>query len=210
MSIQIKFPPENEIYNASSAVNMAMLIILIASPLPILEFRFRNACELFFSLPTHNRTVDSNVSGCSIPYDQCRCSFSSNRSSGFTKECITDAEAMAGHVLPLVVYAEVLYLFYNLVSFTGKYRHIFTDIFWIIALVIFVILAVAVHGSSCLHYYTIFIISTISVLLAFVPFHLYCRVRDQYLLRARHDANQDQRLTTDDHEHDITITCTFF
>jgi hypothetical protein len=209
MSIQIKFPAENETYDRSSAVNMAMLLIVIASPLPLFEFRFFNACQLLFPLPTPNMTVDSNRSDCSIPYDQCRCSVSSNR-SGFTRECITDVEAMAGHILPLVVYAQELYLFYNLVSFTGKYSHIFTDIFWIIALVIFVILAIAVHGSSCFHYYTIFIMSTTGLSLAMVPLYLFCRVRDQYLLRAGHDTDPDQRLTTDNHEHDITITITVF
>jgi hypothetical protein len=209
MSIQIKFPPENETYDTATAVNMVFLIVLIAGPLPILEFRFRNACQSLFPFSTHNMTVDSNISDCSIPYDQCRCSVLSNR-SGFRAKCITDVEAMAGHILPLIVYAQVLYLFYNLVSFTGKYRHIFTDIFWIIALVIFVILAIAVHGGSCFHYYTIFIMSVTGLSLAMVPLYLFCRVRDQYLLRARRDTDPDQRLTTNNHEHDITITFTLF
>lgn len=210
MSIQIKFPPENETYDASSAVNMAILLIMTAGALPFLEFRFREACQLLFPLSTHNMTVDSNISICSIPYDQCRCSIPLNRSSSFTKECITDVEAMVGHVLPLVVYAEVLYLFYNLVSFTGKHRHIFTDIFWAIALVIFVTLAIAVHGSSCFHYYTIFITSTTGTLLAMVPLYLFSRIRNQHLSRARHNTNPGQQLTTNNHPDDITITFTLF
>jgi hypothetical protein len=209
MSIQFKFPPENETYDKSSAVNMAMLIFLTAGFLPLLEIRFTNICQSSFPLSTHNVTVDSNLSGCSIPYDQCRCSVLSNR-SGFTKECIPDVEAMAGHIVPLVIYAQVLYLFYKLVSFTGKYRHIFTDIFWIIALVIFVILAIAVHGSSCFHYNTVLIMSATGGSLAMVPFCLYAHIRDQYLLRAGRDTNPDQRLTTNNHEHDITITFTLF
>lgn len=209
MSIQIKFPPGNERYDASSAVSMAVLLIFIASPLVLLEFRIRNACELSFSLLGHNKTIDRKLFDCSISYDQCRCAGSSNK-FGLREECITDVEAMAGHVLPLIIYGQALYLFYNLVSFTGKYRHILTDIFWIIALVIFVIIAIAVHGSSCSQYYTAFIISITGVLLGMVPLYLFCRVKDQYMLRATGNTNPDQRPSTDNSEHDLTITFTLF
>lgn len=175
---------------------MALFLILTAKPLLILELRFRNVCELNFPSSTNNITVDNKVSGCSIPYDQCRCAGALGRFR-FREKCISDGEAIAGHVMPLIIYAQALYLCYKLVSFTGKYRHILTDMFWIIALLIFTMIAIAVHGSSCFYYYTATIISIVGVLLGVVLFCLFVRGTNQYQLRATLNTNLDQRLTTD-------------
>jgi hypothetical protein len=208
MSIRIKFPPENEIYTNSITFNMAVLLFMIAGPLLSLEFRFVNACQSLFPLLTSNMTIDSNLSPCRIPYDECRCSVLSNR-SGLTTECLMDVEAMIGHILPLVIYALQLYLIYKLVSVTGKYSHILTDIFWIIALVVFVIIAIAVHGSSCFHFYSVLIICSTSILLVALVFYLFGRVRDQHLSPTIH-TYRDQRLTTTNHESECVITITLF
>jgi hypothetical protein len=117
---------------------------------------------------------------------------------------------MAADISPLVLYLLQLYIIYVLFSFTGKYSHILTDIFWVVALVVFVIIAIATHGSSCLHFNTIFIVSVTGFPLAYLPIYLFCRLRDEYLLRERHNTYRDQTLTTSNNENDITITFTFF
>ena len=106
-----------------------------------------------FHSATHNMTKIKKFFLCKIPFDDCRCSVLS-KTADKSMDCITDTQAMAGHVLPLLSYVLQLYLIYKLVSITGKYSYILTEVFWVTALFIFVIITVAIQGGSCLHFYT--------------------------------------------------------
>lgn len=209
MFIQIRFPPEHETLKGSTAIAVAILLGMLITTLPIFKFRFLNSCAAIYPLSTNNMTFDNKTWRCSIPYDDCRCSILSNRTD-ITGVCLTELETITGHICPLIIYVLQMYLIYNLVSFKGKYGHIFADICWIIALVIFIIIAIAAHGSDCFHYRMVLIISATGICLMQLPTYLSFRVREQYRLRERFYTSPDQQLTTSNHEQDITLEITLF
>ena len=71
-------------------------------------------------------------------------------------------------------------MLYNFLLFTdvflsqGKYSRILTDLFWIITLVVFVVIGIAVHGSGCAHNKTVTVLGLSSVLIAGTFFVAFC------------------------------------
>jgi hypothetical protein len=160
-----------------------------------LDIQFQNFRQsIFLSNRSHTTLVDYG-SLCNISYDDCLYSALSNKSENSTK-CIADVEAMTGHILPLVSYALQLYLIYELFSFTGKYSHILTDIFWIAALLVFIFIAIAVHGSSCLHRDTSYIILLTGMLIFGFVMYLTLNSDTEYPSRRHRNTYPDQRVAT--------------
>jgi hypothetical protein len=91
----------------------------------------------------------------------------------------------------------------------GYYRNLLTDIFWLVALFIFVIIAICVYGSSCLHYYT-----SIAVALIGLSVGMYF----MYLIKLSHEHKpvhemrktyrHEREVITNNQEHKTTITIT--
>jgi hypothetical protein len=132
----------------------------------------------------------------------------SNKSDESIK-CITDTAAMAGRLLPLVSYALQIYGISTLFSFTGYYSQLLTDIFWIIALFIFVVIAIGVHGSSCLHFYTSFIITAIGILMTCFLMYLVKRSHGHNSVYERRKTYRHERVVvTNNQERKTTITIT--
>lgn len=180
MGIKFKFQFGNSVYADRHAISLAVMVFVTSVGLMWLNIRFQMSRESIFPSSRHNGTLSSILLQCSIPYDECRCSVLSNKFNSSIK-CITDVEAMIGHILPLVPYALQLYLLQKLFSFTGNYSHILTDIFWLVALFVLVIIAICVHGSSCLYYYTSFIIFLTSTFwYAFFFYHLSVSRRKKF------------------------------
>ncbi len=153
MVIKIKFPLDNNSYTDARLPSLALFVFLMSFGTMYLDVQAMNSRRSIFLSSQPNMTlVDSRLLR-NIPYDDCRCSVLSNQSNNSIK-CVDDIQAMAAHILPLVSYLLQLYLIYELFSFTGNYSHILTDIFWIVALFVFVIIGIGVHGSSRLHSYT--------------------------------------------------------
>jgi len=131
----------------------------------------------------------------------------SNKSDKSIK-CIPDIQAMTGHILPLLSYALQLYVISKLFYFTGNYSHILTDIFWIIALFVFVIIAIGVHGSSCLHSNTSFTIASTGLLQVGFVMLLVKRSHSRNTSHENHNTNRHQRVITNNQDNTTTITNT--
>ena len=116
--------------------------------------------------------------------------------------------AMIGHVLPLVLYVLQLYFIYEFVSFTGKYKHILTDISRIIALFVFIVIAIGVHGSSCLHRDTTFGIQMIGTLISGSVMLLFVYDQQRHHSQASHHTSRNQRVVLNDRHPETTITIT--
>jgi hypothetical protein len=126
--------------------------------------------------------------------------------SDSSMKCITDVEAMTGHILPLVAYALQIYLISQLFSFTGKYSHILTDIFWVVALLVFIMIAIAFHGSGCLYLYTWFIMCLTDFLLFALVFYLLSCSDRQHISCENHNTYRNQGLPTNNQDRETTIT----
>lgn len=159
---------------------------------------FLPARESFFPLSSNNTTTTtSSYYRCEVPFDDCRCSMRSNKSDT-TIKCITDAQAITAHILPLISYVIQLFIIYKCVSITGEYSRILTDLFWITTLVVFVVIGIAVHGSSCAHKNTSMVLDFSSVFLSSTFMLAFCyRLHEQHL-NARQNTSRDQRWQTID------------
>jgi hypothetical protein len=205
MSIKIKFRFGTNGYADKRAISLALIILFIPLVVIYLENLFQGSRESNSPSCIHNGTLSSVFFKCSIPYDKYRCSVLSNRSNNSIK-CITDVQAMTGHILPLVSYVLQLYLIQEYFSFADIYNYNFTDVFWITVLVIFAIIAIAVHGSSCLHFYTCMIICSTGVCLSGFVFYELVHCNRKYFSRKIRDVSQSQRLVTDKQDCETTIT----
>ena len=152
-----------------------------------------------------NVTFDNMLSLCKISYEDCRCSSSSNKSNS-SRHCITDMEAMAAHILPMVSYLLQLYIISKVFWVTGKYRHIITEILRIAAFLIFIFISVVDHRSSCLHEFTSIIISgTGSLLFLFITSFTH-PAQEYYWRPKRRKRNRKEKLVTNSHDDEkITI-----
>jgi hypothetical protein len=153
MNIKIKFPLDNNSYIDARLHCISIFLFFFYYGSFCLQIRFQNSRQSLLLASKPNMTLPSYASMRNIPYDECRCSILLNNFNN-SVNCITDIQAMTGHIAPLLSCVLQLYLIYELFSCTGKYSRILKDIFWIAALFVFVIVAIGVHGSSYLNYKT--------------------------------------------------------
>jgi hypothetical protein len=208
MNIKTKFPHDNRSYIVARLSFLSVLFILLFYGTLWIDIQFQISRASLFPLSRHNITYASDQHRCDIPYDNCRCSVISNKPNESIK-CITDLVAITGHLLPLVSYALQIYGISTLFSFTGYYSQLLTDIFWVIALFVFVIIAIGAHGSSCLHFYTSFIIVAIGLLMAGFLMFLVKRSHHHNSSKKSNSTSRHKRvLVTNNQERETTITIT--
>jgi hypothetical protein len=205
MDIKIKFRFGKNGYADRRLVILTFIVTFTSLMMMHLENLFQNSRESIFPSSKPNGTLSSVLLQCSIPYDECRCSVLSNRSDSSIK-CITDVEAMTGHVLPLVLYGLQLYLIREFFSFKGSYAFIFIDIFRITAFGVFAEIATMAHGSSCFHFYTCVTICSTGICLSGFIFYQIFHTDRKYFSRKIHDISQDQRLVIRNQNRETRIT----
>jgi hypothetical protein len=193
MAIKMKFPLDDNSHTDARLQFVALFVFCISCGIMCLDIPFRNSRQSIFLLSNSEITLADYRSLCNIPYDECRCSVLSNKSNSSIK-CITDNAAMTAHILPLVSYVLQLYIIYEVFSFSGNYSHIFTDIFWVVALVVFIIVAIGVHGSSCFYSNTIMVICMTGISMFGFVYSLVIFGRTEDFSCERRNNYRDQRL----------------
>ena len=174
-------------------ISLALIILFISFVIIYLGNLFQSSRESNSSSYISNGTLSSMFFKCSIPYDNYRCSVLANESDNSIK-CVSNVEAMVGHILPLVSYALQVYLIYELFSFTDICNYNCIDVFWFTVLVILAMIAIAVHGSSCLHFYTCMIICFTSVCLSSCVFYQLVPCNRKHFSHKVHIISERQRL----------------
>lgn len=204
MNIKIKFRFGKNGYVDQRATILTFIVTFTSVIMMHLENSFQNSRESIFPSSKPNGTLSSVLLQCSIPYDECRCSILSNRSDSSIK-CITDVEAMAGHVLPLVLYILQLYLIRQFFSLKGSNRFIYIDIFRITIFGVFIIVATTTHESSCPRFYTCVTIFLTGICLSGFIFYQIFHTDRKYFSHETHDISQDQGVVTNNQNHETTI-----
>jgi hypothetical protein len=93
-----------------------------------------------------------------IPYDEYLYSVTSNKSDNLIL-CILDIQTLGGHILPALLFVLQVYPIYKLFSLTANCSHLLKNLFRVIALLIFVIIAIAAQESyTYLYFYTSYIV----------------------------------------------------
>ena len=205
MCIEIKYRFGTNGYIDGRNISSALIVLFTSFFLLYLGSLFQSSRESIFPLAKSNETLSNILFQCGTPYDQCRCSVLSNKTNRSMK-CITDVEAMTGHILPLVSYVLQFYLIREFISFTRNYSYNLSELYEVIAFVIFITIGIAVHGSSCSHFCTCMVISITGMCLSGFIFQQLFDHQYKYISRKIYDTFQDQRLPTKKKNREIRIT----
>lgn len=193
MKIKTKFPQHNRNYVfARVAFLMLALGNLMMAFLTIEKYYYRSRVSLFLSTGG-NMTLHSSGNLCHIPFDSCRCSLIANATDD-TVKCISDVTAMIGHVIPLVSYVLQIYGISSLFSLTGRHSGLLTNVFWLFALLIFIIVVIIAHGSTCLQCYGTFALLTTGAILGIFLWHLIMRAHALTASRKNNGTHRQERI----------------
>ena len=208
MNIETKFPHHPRCYIVARLAFLSIVVFFLSHASLFLEMNIQASCNPLSSFSSQNMTHVNYLNTCIIPYDDCRCSVLSNKSNESIK-CITDTAAIATRLLPLVSYILQIYGISTIFSFMGYYRNLLTDIFWLVALFIFVIIAICVYGSTCLHYYTSLAVALIglSVGLYFI-YLIKLSHKHKPVYEMRKIYRHEREVITNNQEHKTKITIT--
>lgn len=209
MNIKIKFPLEFGLSPGTQIHTLVVFVFFISWVICSFNIRIHEYRQSIVSLSKTNRALNTSLLQWDISYDECRCSVTSNKSNS-SIQCITDVHDMAGHILPVVSFLLQLYITYEIFIFTGNYRHILRDIFWIIAVFVFIIIAMGACGSSRLYHYTS-LIGCVTGFFLFCIFMYLIDVNDYRDSPYEHrNIDRDQRLVINNDDHEILISVTVY
>jgi len=158
--------------------------------------------ESFLRSRTPNATNDEIYSSCNISYDDSRCSLQPTNYNN-SKVCLTDVDAMAGHILPLVLFVMEVCLIQDLFVLSGKYSHILVNILWLVFFFTFIIIAIAVHGGTCYHLNATYIISIVGCLLGGFVLHLFLPSNKHRFPDENHIAPENTTVPITNHDPEI-------
>jgi len=151
----------------------------------------------------HSRMPTAEVGGlfesCSTPYDDNRCSVQLI-SNNHSENCLTDIEAMTGHILPLVSFVMQVCLIRELFVLRGNYSHILVNILWLVSLFTFIIVIVAAHGSTCYNVYAIGITFLTGCLLGGYVGYLMIRGARKYAFYENHIIFEEETVVATSHD----------
>jgi hypothetical protein len=199
MFINIRYPCDITNAPDSLVALYGMIPMFITIVISYFNDQVNHCRERIFSLSSTNITSNSSFLKCNIPYDECRCSIISNKSTEAI-ECVTDIQIIAAHILPLVSYVWQLYIIYKLFSFTGRYSHILRHISWAIALFVFIIIAIGTRGNTCLYYNTSDTLILSCIFVFAINFVLFAYNDTKYRARADDETCQKKRFMENNHK----------
>jgi len=202
MYIKIRYPFDADKPPAAYILSCAMILLFISCAISSFNIRIENCRETIFSLSSTNTIQNSSFLKCNIPYEECRCSIISNKLKK-SIECITNIQTMTAHILPVISCVLQLYLIYELFSVTGNYSHILRDIFWIIGLFIFIIIAIFTQGNTCLYFKTSDTLFTSGCFLSVIVCWLFLHGEIYYSSRKRGKTYRKRRLVKNNHNREM-------
>jgi hypothetical protein len=151
-----------------------------------------------FSFSRTDITPNISFLKCNIHYEKFEGSVISNKSNNLI-ECTVDIQARVAHILPPISYMLQLHTIYDLCSFRGEWRYILRSISWIIALFIFIIIAIGTHGTTCLYYHTTQIVCISGLFLSGVVLVIHYYDYNKYVTYKRHRTCRKRRSRKNKH-----------
>lgn len=203
MCIKIKYPLILE--SGSDVYLIGSIIILLFTSGVILSFnsKIENCRRSIYSLSMNNIILNNSLLQlqCSIPYEECRCSFILNKYNN-SIECITDIESIIAHMSPIVSYILQVYIIYEIFSFSEKSNYILRDVFSFVTLFIFTIIVINAHESTCSNYNTSEFLLYSSTFLYGIFLCLFIVSDIKYVTCLRYKTYQKRRLVNNNHNHE--------
>jgi len=183
-------------------ITCGFIILFISYGILSFQIQIIQCHRSIFSLSKAKTIGNISLLQCNISYDECRCSATSNKFNN-SKNCITNIQAMSGHILPPLSFVLQIYIIYKLFSLTGNLSRIQTNLFWFAALLVFMITAVTAQGNSCLHFYTSEIALYSDFLLFLVVYYLVIHATWEYPSHTRYKTYRKRRLVKKNHNRQM-------
>lgn len=160
--------------------------------------------QSILSLPATKMTLNISWSQCSIPYEECRCSVSSNRFNDSTN-CINDIQAMSSYILPPISLVTQLYVIYDLFSSTGHYWCIFLCTVWLTGLLALMMIAIHAQKMFCLYFHLNWFFCSSCAFALFPTFYLIIHHHLEDLSSTHRQTNRHRRLMKNDDDPDREV-----
>ena len=179
-----------------------------------IDVQIRYCRRSILSVPVTNVTHNNSLSQCSMPYEECRCSVSSNRFND-SINCITDIQGRSRYILPPISFVVQLYVIYDLFSSTGGYWRIFLSTIWLAVLFVFIMINIGTYALSCLYFSINWTVSSSGAAALFAIgyliihhhkedlFYAYRRTNRRNNRRTNRRTNRRQRLVRKDHDRNV-------
>lgn len=191
MNLKIKIPVDFDSFDNSRLFAVAGTVFLIsAGIITYVDIRIQNCRESLFFATKADREVYHFPTVCKISFDECLCPVLANRSL-HSGRCIDDTIAMVAHIAPLVSFVLQICVIHDLFTLTGIYSGVVRHILWVLALFVFTLVAIGVHGTRCLHSHTSLVIYMTGILCFAVVFTLHMYLRDRDDPQALQEIDQD-------------------
>lgn len=191
MSLQIKIPPDFYAHDRTRLFPIVLTALLVIAGGGYLTGRARD-CQYPRSLALNrNSTTPTFFAVCNISFDECLCPLSSHQSAHGVK-CMSGVLIKSIHVVPLLSYVLQICAIHAYFTLVGTYSNVLRRTLWLVALLIFMFVAIGAQDSRCLYDYTSIGMTVTTGVVIVVFFCSYDRARKRHIADIRRETNPKQ------------------
>ena len=192
MNLQIKIPSDFYTHDRTHLLPVVFAALLVVSGGGYLTARARD-CQYPRSLALNrNSTTSTFFAMCNISFDECLCPLPSHLSTHGVK-CMSGVLIKTLHVVPLVSYVLQICAIHAYFTLLGTYSNVLRRTLWLVALLIFMFVAIGAQDSRCLYDYTSIVMTVTSGVVIVAFFCSYDGARKRHIADIRHETNQNQQ-----------------
>jgi len=138
--------------NKDRALVLGFCCFWLAWLLVYLQGLFDGSYQVNIRLHRPNATSTELLPGCVIGYDECRYSFSSNRSER-SDYCLTDIQSTSHRILLLAILILHVVVIHDLFAISGNHVHFIVQCLRVIAVFIFILTTITIYWSRCFYFF---------------------------------------------------------
>ena len=196
MNLQIKIPYDFYTHDRTRLFPVVFTAFLVVSDGGYLSARARD-CQYPPSLALNrNSTTSTFFAMCNISFDECLCPLPSHLSKDGVK-CMSGVLIKTTHVVPLLSYVLQICAIHAYFTLFGNYSNVLRRTLWLVALLIFVFVAIGAQDSRCLYHYTSIVMTVTSGVVIVAFFCSYDGARKRHFADIRRETNQQQQLVVE-------------
>jgi hypothetical protein len=192
MSLQIKIPYDFYTHDRTRLFPIVLAVLLVLFGDGYLTARARD-CKCPRSLALNpNSTTPTFFALCNISFDECLCPLPSHLSTHGVK-CMSSVLIKAIHVVPLFSYVLQVCAIHAYFSLDGIYSNVLRRTLWLVALLIFMFVAIGAQDSRCLYDYTSIVLIVTSGVVIVGFFCSYDAARKRHIADTLRETHQIQQ-----------------
>jgi hypothetical protein len=193
MSLQTPIPSDFSTHDWTCLFAVIFAALLVVSGDGYLTARARGYCRYPRSLALNRKsTTCTFFAMCNISFDECLCPLPSHLSTHGVK-CMSGVLIKAIHVVPLFSYVLQVCAIHAYFSLDGIYSNVLRRTLWLVALLIFMFVAIGAQDSRCLYDYTSIVLIVTSGVVIVGFFCSYDAARKRHIADTLRETHQIQQ-----------------